>query len=210
MTASGSAVVWSRIQEDWFGAVNHFARSTPWLHTPARLYAEYGVVLFAGVLLISWFLTRRDGDLGRASAALWAPLGAAIAIGVNQFLVAAVAEPRPYTVMPHALVLVTRSTDYSFPSDHSVMAGAVAVGVLLANRKLGLVTVVLAVLMAITRVYVGAHFPLDVAAGLAVGAIVALVSYAVARPLFSRLVVFLAGSPVRPLVTAQPAPAEAA
>ena len=45
----------------------------------------------------------------------------------------------------------------------AVMAGAVTVGVLLANRRLGLVTAALAVLMAVTRVYVGAHFPLDVA-----------------------------------------------
>lgn len=205
MAASSSTVVWGRVQEDLFGAVNHFARLTPWLHTPARLYAEYGVVLFAGLLLLSWFLTRRDGDLGRATAALWAPAGALIAIGVNQVLVAAVAEPRPYTAMPHALVLVSRSTDYSFPSDHAVMAGAVTVGVLLVNRKLGLVTAAFAVLMAVTRIYVGAHFPLDVAAGLAVGAIVALGSYGAARPLLSRFVVLLARTPVRPLVTAQPA-----
>lgn len=205
MAASSSTVVWGRVQEDLFGAVNHFARLTPWLHTPARLYAEYGVVLLAGLLLLSWFLTRRDGDLRRATAALWAPAGALIAIGVNQVLVAAVAEPRPYTAMPHALVLVSRSTDYSFPSDHAVMAGAVTVGVLLVNRKLGLVTAAFAVLMAVTRIYVGAHFPLDVAAGLAVGAIVALGSYGAARPLFSRFVVLLARTPVRPLVTAQPA-----
>lgn len=205
MATSGSAVVWGAVQEDWFGAVNHFARLTPWLHTPARLYTEYGVVLFAGLLLFSWFLTRRDGDLHRVTAALWAPLGALIAIGVNQTLVAAFAEPRPYTAMPGALVLVSRSPDYSFPSDHAVMAGAVTVGVLLANRRLGLVTAVLAVLMAATRVYVGAHFPLDVAAGLAVGAIVALGSYGAARPVFSRLVLHLSRTPVRPFVTAQPA-----
>lgn len=210
MTASGPTVVWGGVQEDWFGAVNHVARLTPWLHTPAQLYAEYGVVVFAGLLLLSWFLTRRDGDIRRATAALWAPLGAVIAIGVNQLLVAAVAEPRPYTVMPDVLVLVARSTDYSFPSDHSVMAGAVTVGVLLANRRLGLVTAALAVLMAVTRVYVGAHFPLDVVAGLADGVIVALGSYAVARPLFYRLVLLAARTPVRPLVTAQAAPAEAA
>lgn len=205
MAASGSAVMWDAAQEDWFGAVNHFARLTPWLHAPARLYAEYGIVLFAGLLMCSWLLSRRGGDLHRVTAALWAPFGALIAIGVNQFLVATFAEPRPYTVMPGALVLVSRSTDYSFPSDHAVMAGAVTVGVLLANRKLGVLAAVLAALMAVTRVYVGAHFPLDVVAGLAVGAIVALGSYGVTRPVFSRLVLGLSRTPVRPFVTAQPA-----
>ena len=204
MAASGS-VVWAHVDESWFRAVNDFARSTGWLHAPARMYAEYGVFLFAGLLLASWWLARRSGDLDRVAAALWAPVGALIALGVNQLIAGSVAEPRPYVVLPHVLVLVSRSTDYSFPSDHAVMAGAVAVGVLLAGRTLGWVAVVLAVLMAVTRVYVGAHFPLDVAAGLAFGALVALVSYLAVRPLLSRLLTALAQSPARPLLTAEPA-----
>jgi len=204
VAASGS-VVWAHVDESWFRAVNDFARSTGWLHAPARMYAEYGVFLFAGLLLASWWLARRSGDLDRVAAALWAPVGALIALGVNQLIAGSVAEPRPYVVLPHVLVLVSRSTDYSFPSDHAVMAGAVAVGVLLAGRTLGWVAVVLAVLMAVTRVYVGAHFPLDVAAGLAFGALVALVSYLAVRPLLSRLLTALAQSPARPLLTAEPA-----
>src|SRR6476659_4945324 len=172
--SDSSTVVGGSTDEQWFRAVNHLADRTPWLHAPFRLYAEYGVVLFAALLLASWLLARREGDLRRTTAALWAPLGALVAIGVNQLVGAAVAEPRPYAVMAHVHVLVSRSTDYSFPSDHAVMAGAVAAGVLLAHRRLGLVAVVLAVLMALARVYVGAHFPLDVVAGLAVGAVVAL------------------------------------
>jgi undecaprenyl-diphosphatase len=200
---SGSAVVWSQAQDDWFRSVNHVARATPWLHTPARLYAGYGVAVFAGVLLLSWWLARRDGDLDRMTAALWAPVGALVALGVNQVLVAAVAEPRPYTAMPGALVLVSRSPDPSFPSDHAVMAGAVAAGVFLVDRRLGAVTAALAVMMAATRVYVGAHYPVDVAAGLVVGAVVALASYGLARPVVARLVTALSQTPVRPLLTAR-------
>lgn len=202
MDASGSSVVGGTAQDGWFRAVNHVARATPWLHGPARLYAEYGVALFAGLLLLSWWLARRDGDLRRVTVALWAPAGALLALGVNQLLVAGVAEPRPYTVMPDVLVLVARSTDASFPSDHAVMAGAVAAGIVMAHRRLGLVTVLLALLMALTRVYVGAHFPLDVVAGLLVGAAVAVASYAVVAPLVSRLVALLARTPVRLLLLA--------
>jgi undecaprenyl-diphosphatase len=60
--------------------------------------------------------------------------------------------------------------------------------------------------MAVTRVYVGAHWPLDVATGLAVGAIVALTSYAVARPVVRPLVLALARTPARPLLTTTPSP----
>ncbi|KAB2808524.1 phosphatase PAP2 family protein [Pimelobacter simplex] len=189
-------------QEAWFRAVNHLARATPWLHGPARLFAEYGVGLFAVLLLLSWWSARRDGDPRRVAAALWAPVGALVALGLNQLLVATFAEPRPFTVVPDALVLVTRSTDPSFPSDHSVMAGAVAVGILLAQgrRVLTGVTLGLAVLMAATRVYVGAHFPLDVLAGLLVGAAIALASYRLVRPLAVRLVEAVGRTPGRVLV----------
>src|SRR4051794_38570188 len=92
VSASTGSVVWARAQENWFDAVNHLARVTPWLHTPARLFAEYGVGLFAALLLLSWWLVRREGDLRGVTAALWAAVGALVALGVNQFLVAAVAE----------------------------------------------------------------------------------------------------------------------
>ena len=69
------------------------------------------------------------------------------------------------------------TTDFSFPSDHAVMAGAVAAGLLLAHRRLGAVAVVAAVLMAFSRVYIAAHYPWDVVAGLLLGAAVALLGW---------------------------------
>lgn len=199
---SDGSVLWQQVQEGWFRDVNHLARATPWLHLPMRLYAEYGVALFPGLLLLSWWLARRQGDLRLVTMALWAPVGALLALGVNQFIVAAVAEPRPYTVLPQATILASRSSDYSFPSDHAVMAGAVAAGVLLVHRRLGLVAAALAVLMAFTRVYVGAHFPLDVVVGLLVGAIVVVATNAAATRPLTRLVTMLARTPARSLLTA--------
>jgi undecaprenyl-diphosphatase len=198
-------VVFPSAQESWFTGINHFARSTSWLHAPAEAYAKYGVAVFALLMLVSWWKARNEGDLAKAAAALWAPVGMLIALGLNQFLVSAFSEERPYTVFPDALTLVARSADPSFPSDHSVVVGAVAVGVLLVHRRLGLVTAALAVLMAAARVYVGAHWPLDVVAGLAVGAVLALASYLLVRPLLGRIVNALAGTPIRTLLTARPA-----
>lgn len=54
-------------------------------------------------------------------------------------------------------------------------------GLLLVSRRLGAVAAVAAVLMAAVRVYVGAHYPLDVVAGLALGAVVVVVGWLLAR-----------------------------
>jgi membrane-associated phospholipid phosphatase len=166
-----------------FLRVNDFARTTPWLHAPAVAYAKYGLVVFAALLLVGVWQRRSSGDRELA-AAVWAGLGTLLAVAVNQPVAALVAERRPYAAHPGVLVLVDRSTDWSFPSDHSVMAGAAAVGLLLVSRRLGAVAAVAALLMAAVRVYVGAHYPDDVVAGLALGAIVAGVGWlVVARPL---------------------------
>src|SRR4051812_44554196 len=132
-------MMWQHTQRDWFLAVNRFAEATPGLHAPMRMYAEYGVVLFAALLLLAWWRARRDRDPATMAAALWAPVGVLVAIGLNQPLVNGFHEARPYTVFPHALVLVSHSPDYSFPSDHAVMAGAATMGVLLTSRRLGVV-----------------------------------------------------------------------
>ncbi len=154
-----------------FEQVNDFAAATPWLHGIARAYADYGVILFAALLVAGWWIGRRSGDVRRVAAAI-----AAGGDSVN--------EARPYTAMPHILVLADRSTDPSFPSDHATMAGAVAVGLWFVSRRLGIVAAVAAVLMAFTRVYIAAHYPADVAAGLLLGGLVAgLVWLLVRRPL---------------------------
>lgn len=191
----------------WFLLANDIARATPWLHTPARLFAEFGIVGFAILLLLSWWSARRTPGPRAMAAALWAPAGVLIAIGLNQPLVNLVAEPRPFTVFPHALVLVSRSTDFSFPSDHAVMAGAVAAGVILSQGlrcRLAALAVTAAIAMAFTRVYVGAHFPRDVLVGLLFGALVAVGSYLAGRPVLERIVVRLHSTRLRPLLTGSP------
>src|SRR4051812_37943928 len=192
------------LQRDWFLHLNELAQHTPGLHAPLRFYARYGVLLFAGALLTGWWTARANPNPRTMAAALWAPVGALLALGLNQPLGRLVHEARPYAVFPHALVLVARSHDFSFPSDHAVMAGAVAAGVLLTHRWSGLVTLAAAVALAFARVYVGAHFPLDVIAGLLLGAVVTVGTYLAVRPVLVRILHALARTPLRPLVTNQP------
>ena len=61
------------------------------------------------------------------------------------------------------------------------MGGAVAAGLLLVNRRLGLLACLAAALMAVARVYIAAHYPWDVLAGVAFGASVALLGWLLLR-----------------------------
>jgi membrane-associated phospholipid phosphatase len=185
-----------------FDQTNAFARATPWLHTAAQFYAGYGVILFAGLLLAGWWIARQTGQVSRVAAAITAGGATLLAVAVNQPIVHTVNEARPYATLPHILVLANRTTDPSFPSDHATMAGAVAVGLWFVSRRLGIVAAIAALLMALTRVYVAAHYPADVAAGLLVGGLVAALTWLLVRRPLTRLAGALAGTWLRPVLVA--------
>ena len=173
--------------DDLFTRINRFAIDTPWLHGPATLYASAGLLLVAGLLVAGWWVSRRRDDRTMATALL-APLAAVVAVVLQQPVITWAGHPRPFVVHPAALVLVSRSADASFPSDHACVVGAVTAVLLLVDRRLGAVSAVLALLMAFARVYVGVHWPADVLAGLAFGALVALAVTLALRPAVTRLV----------------------
>lgn len=161
------------MDQNLYRTVNRFAARTGWAHPFAIGFAKYGVAIFVGVLILAWWRARSTGDLHSLAGAVWAAVAALIALGIGQIIGGILDRHRPYEAMGSVHVLVSRTTDFSLPSDHATAVGAVAVGLWLSNRPLGKIAVVLAIIMAFTRVYVGAHYPADVLAGLALGGITA-------------------------------------
>ncbi|HTK16567.1 MAG TPA: phosphatase PAP2 family protein [Acidimicrobiia bacterium] len=161
---------------DWtlFQHVNDFQQRTGWAHGVMRDYAKYGVVIFAGFLLVAGLMSLRQTPRALART-LWAAGAALVALALNQPIANAVDRARPYTNHPNVHVLIAKGTDPSFMSDHSLIAGAVAAGLCFVSLRLGIVAGVAALFMAFARVYVGAHYPGDVLAGLAFGAVIAAI-----------------------------------
>ncbi len=197
----------TRLDASLFRAVNRLADRTPWAHGAVAAYARLGLVAFAALLLTGWWLSRSSGDLDLMARVLWAGAGALVALGVNQVVGALVDRARPYAAMPHVHVLISRTTDASFPSDHAVVAGAVVAGLLLARRRLGAAAVVLALMMGAARVYAGAHYPGDVIAGLLLGGAVVVAGGLLAVPALRGLAGAVSHSRLRPLVCGRPLPA---
>ena len=170
-----------------FRWINRLANRTGWAHGFFTSYAKYGIVLFAALLVAAYIDGRQHDDLRANAGSVWAAGAALVALGIGQLIGGAIDRARPYQAMSGVHLLVDKTTDCSFASDHATAAGAVAVGLLVTNRRWGIVAAVLAIVMAFTRVYVGAHYPGDVIAGLALGGVVAAAGTALVVPLLTRL-----------------------
>lgn len=82
-------------------------------------------------------------------------------------------EPRPF--MSLDVVPLVIEEGFSFPSEHASVFAALAVSMLFINRKLGYVLVILAILMGLSRIILGVHYPVDVLFGFILGSFIALI-----------------------------------
>lgn len=98
-------------------------------------------------------------------------------VTVNLGIKNIVARTRPYEVIEGLTNLVEKQHDFSFPSGHAAHAFAVGVVILiLMPRKIGVPIIVISILMAYSRLYIGVHYPTDVIAGALLGTCIALFS----------------------------------
>ena len=193
------------LDSSWYRSVNEFARDTGWAHGVLGNYANWaGLVLLALLLVAAWLLGRRRPDAPRLTAtAFLVGVGAVIALLATQAIGPAVARMRPCHALAHVEVLLHCASDSSFPSDHAMIAGAFAAGLLLLNRRIGLAALLLALLLAFARVYVGVHYPADVAGGLAIGAAVGTLVVLALRPATAAVALRLVRTPLRPLIVSR-------
>ncbi len=95
----------------------------------------------------------------------------------NVLLKNLVARTRPYDLYEALIPLIEKPHDFSFPSGHTCVSFAAAlVYMRMAPGAWGKASVILAVLIAFSRMYVGVHYPTDVLGGLMVGAVVSVLA----------------------------------
>ncbi|MBY8878917.1 phosphatase PAP2 family protein [Actinacidiphila acidipaludis] len=154
--------------------VTDLAQRTPGpLDETVRFFSDYGLAVFAVLMLVAWWRAR-PANAARMATALSVPLVVVVAYLVNDVIKSLFDEQRPCQTL-HTVTVETCPGlgDWSFPSNHTAIAVAAAVALLIADRRLGWTAVPVAVLLAASRVWIGVHYPHDVLAGVVVGVAVA-------------------------------------
>jgi undecaprenyl-diphosphatase len=165
------------ISADWYRDVVDFAATTPaWLQSFAAFFTDAAIMLLLGFMLVCWWRARKQPARPMAFA-LIAPVGMVVAYGLSETTKAIMQVERPCRTLANVVTIseCPPPGDWSFPSNHSVIAGATVVGIVFAWRTLGYLAGLVGLCAAASRVFVGAHYPHDAAAGFVLGAAVAAV-----------------------------------
>jgi len=153
----------------FFHLINNLAEMAPWLSPTMIFFAKLAPLIFPLTMIALWLTWQRQQQLG----AFLAGVSTLIALGIAQTIAFLYPRPRPY-INHTAHLLIRRSQDPSFPSDHAVFTFAIAAMIWRYNRKVGSILLGLATLVSFARVYVGTHYPTDVVGGAVLGIIVSI------------------------------------
>ena len=124
------------------------------------------IAFMAAALLIFWCVDKRQG--------YYVFLVGALGTVCNQFLKLAFRIPRPWVLDPDFQIVEAARADatgYSFPSGHTAASFASVAALKTANSRLWKPALALAVVIALSRLYLYAHWPTDILGGAAVGAL---------------------------------------
>lgn len=171
-----------------FHLINDFAGRFGGLDALGVFAAVFLLPLMAFLLIPAAFTVKRIREEHWYEMPIKAAVAATLAYAVR-FVVGEIAgRGRPFVALEGVNQLVPMEAAYdSFPSGHAALAFALAFVVLKYDRDWGIAFLLLAILVALGRVFAGLHFPLDVAGGLAVGWFAAWAVHKVEHSQWSKL-----------------------
>jgi len=95
----------------------------------------------------------------------------------NVILKPLIARIRPCDINTSVHLLISRPTDYSFPSGHTAASFAAVSALYFSKRKFWIPAFFLAILIAFSRLYLYVHYPTDILAGALIGMIIGYIGW---------------------------------
>ncbi|MEH7332876.1 undecaprenyl-diphosphatase [Neobacillus drentensis] len=150
-----------------FQFINHLAVSERVLNPFMVFLAEKAEYLFFAGIIFYWLFPRNQTQNRRMVAE--AIMAACVALGMNVLIGHFFYRDRPF-VSHHVNWLIPHVKNASFPSDHATAAFVITTAIWIWRERDGWLWLLLSAGIALSRVWTGVHYPLDVTAGMIIGA----------------------------------------
>jgi undecaprenyl-diphosphatase len=148
-----------------FEKINALANQSKFFDWIGIFFAEYLLWIIVGILVIL-FLFKKTRLMAICA-------GGSIVLGrliIAEIIKRLYSSPRPYIILEGVKKIIVGNTDYqSFPSGHTTIFFAFATAIYFFNKKWGIISFIAAILVGLSRIFVGVHWPIDVAAGAVIG-----------------------------------------
>lgn len=154
-----------------FHLLNNLAGQSKFFDWIIIFVADYSQYLLAAVFLLLLFYSTWSGK-EKIKIFLVTALSMIISrFGIVELIRYLYHRPRPFVA--YSVNQLVSNGSYSFPSGHAALFFAMAMAIYFYNKKWGIWFFIAAILMGISRVIAGVHYPTDILGGAAIGVIIA-------------------------------------
>lgn len=153
-----------------FTLINNMAGQYAILDWLMKGLSRYSPEILVAFLVYLWFKGRAGtaDQRDHRTFVILAIAGTVFALAIGQVIGTIWFRPRPFTV--HLVnMLLPHGADASFPSHHALAAFAITTAAWFYDKRTGIVFGIFAILVGISRPFVGAHYPLDIVGGAFIG-----------------------------------------
>lgn len=167
-----------------FDAINDLAGHSIVADDLAKWAAQYLLYAIVFVVACMWFVGRSGAERGvNRRLVLEGVFSALIGLAVVALIQHFYHHARPFAERSDVYLLIPHGADPSFPSEHVIVAAALAGSFIWNRRWLGSLLMVAAGALGLARVLAGIHYPADIVAALVLGAIISWVVARMGAPL---------------------------
>jgi undecaprenyl-diphosphatase len=169
----------------WF---NRLAGINHGFDSLVAIFTNFSPVIFGALFLLCFFWRRGQSDAIRRTVIL-SGLSGLLALGAVVAIASVFYRARPFIALPSEVhLLIPHAVDSSFPSDHATASAAFAVGMWHApSRPARWIFTVTALMVGLSRLVAGVHWPSDILGSFLLGAICAEVLFKLGAPLLAPL-----------------------